>query len=115
MQGRSNEVYRLLTTILDPQAAPAVELAARYAQRWEIESAFSEWKTHQRSNDVVLRSKSADGVVQQIWAHLLVHYALRELMKDAAHEADLDPDRMSFLNALRIVRRQVTAPAAFSP
>lgn len=64
---------------------------------------------------MVLRSRSAEEVVQEIWAHLLVHYALRDLMADAAHQAALDPDRMSFLNALRIVRRQVTEPAAFSP
>lgn len=115
LEGRSKETYRLVTTILDPDAAPAVELAASYAERWEIESVFGEWKTHQKGNGVVLRSKSPDGVVQEIWAHLLVHYALRDLMADAAHEAGLDPDRMSFLSALRIVRRQVTEPAAFSP
>jgi hypothetical protein len=115
LQGRSNQVYRLVTTILHPEAAGAVELAALYAQRWEIESAFGEWKTYQRGKDVVLRSKSPEGVVQEIWAHLLVHYALRGLMADAAAQADLDPDRMSFLNSLRIVRRQVTEPAAFSP
>jgi hypothetical protein len=61
LQGRSNQVYRLVTTILDPQAAPAVELAALYAQRWEIASAFGEWKTYQRGKDVVLRSKSSEG------------------------------------------------------
>lgn len=115
LQGRSKQVYRLVTTILDHQTAPAAELAALYAERWEIESAFGEWKTYQRGKDVVLRSQSPDGVVQEIWAHLLTHYALRDLMKEAAHQAALDPDRMSFLNALRIVRRQVTEPAAFSP
>ena len=115
LKGRSNQTYRLVTTILDPEAASAVELAALYVERWEIESVFGQWKTHQRGKDVVLRSKSPDGVVQEIWAHLLVHYALRDLMRDAAAQAGLDPDRMSFLNALRIVRRQVTEPAALCP
>jgi Transposase DDE domain len=115
LKGRSKETYWLVTTILDPEAAPAVELAALYAERWEIESVFGEWKTYQRSKAVVVRSKSPEGVVQEIWGHLLVHYGIRDLMKDAAHEAGLDPDRMSFLNALRIVRRQVTEPTAFFP
>ncbi|MGH8931062.1 MAG: IS4 family transposase [Egibacteraceae bacterium] len=115
LQGRSKETFRLVTTILDPKAAPAAELAALYAERWEIESALKEWKTYQRGRGVVLRSQSPDGVLQEIWAHLLVFYAVRSLMRDAAHEAGLDPDRMSFLNSLRIVRRQVTEPAAFSP
>lgn len=115
LDGRSDETYRIVTTILDPTVAPAIELAGLYAERWEIESAFGELKTYQRGKGVVLRSKSPDGVLQEIWGHLLVHYALRLVMRDAAHEADLDPDRMSFLNALRIVRRQVTEPVAFSP
>lgn len=69
-------------------------------------------KTHQRGADVVLRSKYPEGVAQQIWGHLLVHYAVRVLVQDAAAEAGLDPDRMSFLNSLRIGRRQVAEPAA---
>ncbi len=115
LTGISNETYRLVTTILDHTTAPSHELAALYAERWEIESAFDELKTHQRGAKMALRSKHPDTTEQEIWAHLLVHYALRLLMADAATEADLDPDRISFLNALRIVRRQVTEPASFSP
>jgi hypothetical protein len=80
---------------LGPQAAHG-RAGGAVCQRWEIESAFGEWKTHQRGKDAVLRSKSADGVVQEIWVHLLVHYVLRDLMKEATAQADLDPDRMSF-------------------
>jgi hypothetical protein len=115
LDGLSNETYRLVTTILDHNEAPAHELAALYAERWEIESAFDELKTHQRGAKAVLRSKHPETAEQEIWSHLLVHYAIRLLMADAAIEADVDPDRTSFLNALRIVRRQITDPVSFSP
>ncbi|MGI8680689.1 MAG: transposase, partial [Mycobacteriales bacterium] len=59
--------YRLVTTILDPAAAPARELAALYAQRWEIESIFDELKTHQRGPRVILRSRTPAGVYQEAW------------------------------------------------
>ena len=90
--GRENpDVYRLLTTMLDPAEAPAIELAAAYAQRWEIEITFDELKTHQRGPKVVLRSKSPDLVLQEIWGHLCCHYAIRTLMADAAHTPDTIP------------------------
>ncbi|MFF9573566.1 IS4 family transposase [Streptomyces sp. NPDC014685] len=107
--------YRLITTILDPEAAPATELASLYHERWEIETALDELKTHQRGPAQVLRSRSPDGVEQEIWGHLLVHYAIRTLMHDTADQAQLDTDRLSFTRSLRLARRQVTAQAAFSP
>jgi len=107
--------YRLITTVLDPDEAPAAELAALYHQRWEIETAFDELKTHQRGPARVLRSRSPGGVEQEVWGHLLVHYAIRTLMHDAAGQAGLDPDRLSFTRSIRLARRQVTAQAAFSP
>ena len=111
-----SERYRLLTTILDPEKAPGGELAALYAQRWEFENAMDELKTHQRGPKVVLRSKHPDGVYQEAYGYLLTHYAIRALMHDAAVEAGLDPDRLSFLRSLRVVRRSTTAPASvFSP
>jgi hypothetical protein len=109
------EDYRLLTTILDPQVAPAAELAALYPQRWEQETTLDELKTHQRGPGVVLRSRDPDGVRQEVWAHLLVHYAIRTLMHQAALQAEVDPDRLSFTRSLHIARRQVTSQAAFSP
>ena len=113
--GRENpEQYRLLTTILDPSDAPAEELALAYAQRWEIENTFDELKTHQRGPRAVLRSKSPPLVLQEIWGHLCCHYAIRTLMRDAATAGGHDPDRMSFVAALRITRRSLSH-SSFSP
>lgn len=111
----NNETYRLLTTLLDPDQAPATDLAAAYAQRWEIEAAFDELKTHQRGPRIVLRSKSPDLVLQEIWGHLCCHYAIRALMWDAADHAQVDPDRVSFVAALRIARRSIPAARDFPP
>jgi Insertion element 4 transposase N-terminal/Transposase DDE domain len=107
--------YRLITTILDHEAAPATELAARYNERWEIETTLDELKTHQRGPAQVLRSRSPEGVEQEVWGHLLVHHAIRKLMHTAADSSGTDPDRLSFTRSLRLVRRQVSAQAAFSP
>jgi len=114
--GRENgSSYRLFTTLLDPAEAPAQDLAAAYAQRWEIELAFDELKTHQRGPRTVLRSKSPDLVLQEIWGHLCCHYAIRSLMADAATHAGHDPDRVSFVAALRITRQTIAQPGAFPP
>ena len=107
--------FRLITTILDPLDASAIELAGAYAQRWEIESAFDELKTHQRGPRAVLRSKSPKLVLQEIWGHLCCHYAIRSLMLDAALHAGRDPDRISFVAALRISRRSIAQQGAFPP
>lgn len=113
--GRDNpEQYRLLTTILDPADAPAQDLALAYAQRWEIENTFDELKTHQRGPRAVLRSKSPPLVQQEIWGHLCCHYAIRTLMVDAARAGQHDPDRVSFVAALRITRRSLSH-SSFSP
>jgi hypothetical protein len=108
-------VYRLFTTMLDPDQAPATELAAAYAQRWEIENAFDELKTHQRGPRVVLRSKSPDLVHQEIWGHLCCHFAIRSLMVEVAEHAGHGPDRISFTAALRITRQTIAHQGAFPP
>jgi len=114
--GRANDqTYRLFTTLLDPDQAPAVDLAAAYAQRWEIEAALDELQTHQRGPRTVLRSKSPDLVLQEIWGHLCCHYAIRTLMWEAADHARVDPDRVSFVAALRIARRSIPAARDFPP
>jgi hypothetical protein len=114
--GRDNPaVYRLVTTMLDPVEAPAEMLATAYAQRWEIESVFDELKTHQRGCKVVLRSKSPDLVLQEIWGYLCCHYAIRSLMAQVADHAGRDPDQVSFVAALRIVRQSVAQQGAFPP
>ena len=107
--------YRLITTIIDHRNASAVELAAAYTQRWEIETAFDELKTHQRGARAVLRSQSPNLVFQEIWGHLCCHYAIRALMFAAATHAGHDPDRVSFVAALRISRRSIAQTGAFSP
>jgi len=112
---RNDETYRLFTTITDPNEASAVDLAAAYAQRWEIESAFDELKVHQRGPRTVLRSKSPGLVRQEIWGHLCCHFAIRTLMWEAADHARVDPDRVSFVAALRIARRSISAARDFSP
>ena len=114
--GRVNDTsYRLFTTLLDPVETPALDLAVAYAQRWEIESTFDELKTHQRGARTVLRSKSPELVLQEIWGHLCCHYAIRTLMWEAADHAKVDPDRVSFVAALRIARRSISAARDFSP
>jgi hypothetical protein len=114
--GRHNdEQYRLFTTILDPNDVSALDLAAAYTQRWEIESAFDELKTHQRGPRTVLRSKSPDLVLQEVWGHLCCHYAIRTLMWEAADNVGVDPDRVSFVAALRIARRSIALARDFSP
>ncbi len=108
-------LYRLITTILDPAQAPAADLAALYHERWEVEGALAELKTHLRGAQVVLRSKTPDLVRQEFWGLLLAHFAVRGLMHEAALRADEDPDRLSFLHAVRVVRRKLPLFAAFPP
>jgi hypothetical protein len=109
------EIFCLITTIMNPEDATAAELAAAYQERWEFESSLDEIKTHQRGRDGVLRSKSPEMIRQEIWAFLLTHYAVRHLMCEAADQAGKDPDRLSFMRSLRVIRRQVTDQAGFSP
>ena len=107
--------YRLVTNILDPQAAPALELAALYHERWEIEGVFDEFKTHLRSNSTVLRSKTPELVQQELWGLLLAHFAVRQLMAQAAWPRGLDPDRLSFTHAVRVIKRKMPQAAAVPP
>jgi hypothetical protein len=108
-------LYRLVTTILDSSRAPAADLAALYHERWEIEGALAELKTHLRGARVVLRSKTPELVRQEFWGLLLAHFAVRGLMHEAALRADEDPDRLSFSHAVRVVRRKLPLFAALSP
>jgi IS4 transposase len=108
-------LYRLLTTLLDPARAPAAELAALYHERWEIEGALDELKTHLRGARVVLRSRTPELVRQEFWGLLLAHFAVRGLMHEAALRAGEDPDRLSFLHAVRVVRRKLPVFAALPP
>jgi len=114
--GRANpETYRLFSTLLEPDEVSATDLAAAYHERWEVELTFDELKTHQRGPRLVLRSKLPDLVQQEIWGHLCCHYAVRYLMADAAEHSGHDPDRMSFVAALRIARQSIAPRGAFPP
>jgi hypothetical protein len=109
------ELIVVVSTLTDPYEVPALELAGAYQQRWEEESVLDEIKTDLRGRGEVLRSKTPDLVEQQMWGLLLAHYAIRALLLDAADPAGYDPDRMSFIKGLRVVRRQVTDQAAITP
>ena len=108
-------LYRLVTTLLDPAVAPAAELAALYHERWEIETALAELKTHLRGARIVLRSKTPELVRQECYGLLLAHFAVRGLMHEAALSATADPDRLSFVHAVRVVRRQLSRAVAIPP
>lgn len=110
--------YRLVTTVLEPARAPAAELAALYHERWEMETAFDEFKTHLRGGQRVLRSKTPALVRQEVWGFLLAHFAIRTLMHEAALGAlprARDPDTLSFTHALRVTRRTLPHVAAIPP
>ena len=108
-------IYRLVTSILDHEKAPAKELAALYHERWEIETALDELKTHLRGAKIVMRSKTPDLVRQEFYGLLMAHFAIRGLMHEAALKAKEDPDRLSFLHAVRVVRRKLPGFSAIPP
>lgn len=112
---RDRETYRLITTILDHEKAPAEELAAVYHDRWEVEIALGEVKTRMRGSEIVLRSKTPELVRQEVYAFLLAYFAVRGLMHEAALVADEDPDRLSFQHAINVIRRKLPAFGAFPP
>lgn len=107
--------YRLITTIVDHAQAPANELAALYHERWEIETALDELKTHLRGAQIVLRSKTPELVQQEFFGLLMAHFAIRGLMHEAALKADEDPDRLSFLHSVRVVQRRMARYGAIPP
>jgi Insertion element 4 transposase N-terminal/Transposase DDE domain len=108
-------LYRLITTILDHKLAPARELAALYHQRWEIETALDELKTHLRGAQIVLRSKTPELVKQEFFGLLMAHFAIRRLMHEAALKADVDPDELSFLHSVHVVQRRMARYGSIPP
>jgi len=111
----AESIYRLITTILDHEQAPAQELAALYHERWEIETTLDELKTHLRGAQIVLRSKTPELVQQEFFGLLMAHFAIRGLMQEAALKADEDPDRISFLHSVRVVQRRMAHYNAIPP
>ena len=98
------ERHRLMTSLLDSEQCPALEMVCAYHERWEIELTIDEADTHQRLSQHPLRSQRPVAVIQEFYGLLLAHYVVRSIMHDAAIEANIDPDRLSFRNALEIIR-----------
>lgn len=111
----SGELIVLLTTILRPADARADELAGVYNERWEQETGHDQLKTHLRGPGKILRSRLPDLVHQELWAYMIVHHAICALTAKASAAADLDPDRISFTKALRLIRRTATGTADIPP
>lgn len=109
------EAYRVITSVLDPAQATAEELAALYHERWEIEIALGELKTRLIGRDVILRSQKPELVKQEIYGFLLGYFAIRGIMHEAALQADEDPERLSFIHAVRVIRRRLPDFGAFPP
>ena len=109
------ESYRLVTNILDPAKGPALELARLYSERWTIETAFDEVKTHLRGSNVVLRSKLPELVRQDVFGLLLAHYGVRFVMHDAALSEDISTAELSFVHTLRVVHRKLPWFVSFPP
>jgi hypothetical protein len=100
------QTHRVVTTLLDPIQAPAMVLIELYHERWEIEITIDEIDTHQRLLARTLRSKTPMGVMQELYGVLLIHFAVRSLMLDAATQQEgLDVDRLSFTHALCVIKR----------
>ena len=109
------ELYRLVTTIMEPAVASAKDLAILYHERWDVEGFLKQIKSVQLNDDKIFRSKSPDGVRQEFWAHLAVHYATACVQVDAAAQVKVDPDRISHKNTVRIIRSRIWKPEHFPP
>ena len=107
--------YRLLTTLLDANVAPALELAALYHQRWEVEAVFDELKTHLRQSRRVLRSKTPELVRQEFYGWVLAHYAVRWLLHQGATRHRLAHAELSFKGHVELLRRTQPRSGAFPP
>src|SRR5260370_3479932 len=113
--GELGKVYRLVTTLLNPRLAPALELIALYHERWEVELEIDEIKTHERAQRKVLRSKTPEGVRQELYGIYLAHYAVRVLRADAAVESEVDPDRLSFTEGLFELTEMISLALTVEP
>jgi hypothetical protein len=113
--GRERKHYRVITTLLDPTKAPALELANLYARRWGIETAFSEVKTYLKGPAVLLRSQRPALVEQDFYGLLLAHFGVRSIMEEAARKQGIAPTELSFLHAVNVVIRRLPEMVSFSP
>lgn len=108
--GSQTELYRLITTMLDPAQATARELAGLYPQRWEIEITIKESKTILRKGRITLRSKRPELVRQEFWGMILAHYLVRKMMAQAALARGMDPDGLSYQGSIEIIKSTQTGP-----
>jgi hypothetical protein len=111
----NGEIYRLITTILDPAVATASELAALYPQRWEVEITIKESKTTMRKGRITLRSKIPELVRQEFWGMILAHYLVRKMMAQAALDRFRDPDELSYEGSIEIIKSTLTGPVLGIP
>lgn len=110
-----SQTYRLITNV-ELKQGQAQQLAALYHERWEVENTFDEFKTHLAGGySTALRSKTPELVLQELWGLLLAHFAVRQLMVKAAWQRQLDPDRLSFVHAVRVLKRRMPQAAAIPP
>jgi hypothetical protein len=107
--------HRLLTSVLDPEEMPAREAPVVYHERWEEELALDEIKTHLNGREVLLRSKTPRGVAQELYGMMLAHRVIRQVMLDAAQAKKADPDRLSFVNSLRVLQEHLPEAARREP
>jgi hypothetical protein len=111
---------RLLTDLLDPVKFPAMELALLYHQRWEIEKAYKELRTHlgavlHGSLDTDFRSKTPTGILQEAYAMLIVYNLIRGLMIEAGCVHKIDPLKISFVSTLQVVELAILRIESASP
>jgi hypothetical protein len=107
--------YRVITTLLDPKKAPALELANLYAKRWGIETALAEVKTYLKGPGVLLRSQGSELVEQDFYGLLLAHFGVRSIMEEAARKQGIPPTELSFVHAVRVIIRRLPEMVSFSP
>lgn len=110
-----HQVHRLLITLLDPELAPAKAVAQSYHERWEVEETIDETRNQQRLSQQPLRSRLPKLVLQEVYALLLAHHAVRRLMAQAAHTQQLDPDRISFTGAIQVLGQAIIQSALACP
>jgi hypothetical protein len=102
-QRKGFEPQTLLTSLTDAKAYPAREVVALYHERWELELGYDEIKTEMLDREEAIRSRKPDGVCQELWGILIAYNLIRLEMERVAAEAEVEPSRISFINAMRLI------------
>ena len=105
----------LLTSLQDYQAYPSHEIVALYHKRWELEVGFDEVKTHMLRRREALRSKTVQGVYQELWGVMLVYNLVRREMLMVARREAVAPLRISFTGCLLLVQNFFLASPMAAP